>query len=66
MANSDYTLLAKQVLHDLELELGTRVGAMEHNLALREVVEDTLAEHDGKVSACNCDCKSCSLGDHTK
>ncbi len=56
--------LAVQILHDLEIDLGARVGAMENSSSLLDCVAKTLEEFAPQSEECDCDCDCCKLGDH--
>jgi len=71
---------AQIILHNLEIELGARVGSMEHDSLLVDNVaaslenETTIIEEleeelrdsmeDESEGKCKCDCKICNLAEH--
>lgn len=62
----DTAILAKRVLHDLELEFDgdLKIGAFENNSryvdSVSKTIDELLDEHEG----CNCDCSVCALAEH--
>lgn len=67
---TEYQLAAKRVLHGLEIELSTKVGVLEHDLGLIDVVAALLEYEEIGVEAelaegkCNCKCRICQMAEH--
>jgi len=54
---------AKQILHDLEIELDAKVGSIEHNENLVDCVVGTINALDSP-NECHCNCVACMKANH--